>query len=425
MIRAVSRWTATGTCYVADTYNHRVQKFNSTGGFITKWGGSGSLNGTFLFADDIAVDGNGFVYVADRMNHRIQKFTSDGTFVTKWGTAGAGDSHFEMLSSVAASSGGDVYAVDRSAKVVKRFTSDGTFVTQWGSNGTADGEFIWPYGVAVDPSGNVWVVDELNPCVQVFTPDGSFVAKWGTNGSAPGELNRPRRISVADTVFVADSFNVRVQEFTLDGGFVTALGAPGSATNPFQFPVDVVPDGHGSIYVADAGFMDSDVIKKFTRVTPAPPVAGFSADPAGGQAPLTVQFTDTSTGEVTNRSWDFGDGGGSTEQNPVHTYTAVGTYTVNLTVTNAGGSDSEVKAGFITVTPAVSVIPGGADRPTDPDRDGKYDDVNGNGRPDFADVVLYFNQMTWIAANEPVPAFDYNGNGRVDFADVVWLFTNL
>ena len=40
-----------------------------------------------------------------------------------------------------------------------------------------------------------------------------------------------------------------------------------------------------------------------------------------------------------------------------------------------------------------------------------YDDVNGNGRKDFADVVLFFNQMTWIAANEPVTAFDFNGNG--------------
>ncbi|MEN6518014.1 MAG: dockerin type I domain-containing protein [Methanospirillum sp.] len=54
-----------------------------------------------------------------------------------------------------------------------------------------------------------------------------------------------------------------------------------------------------------------------------------------------------------------------------------------------------------------------------------YEDTNGNGRRDFADVVLYFNQMTWISANEPVESFDYNGNGRTDFADVVWLFNNL
>ena len=61
----------------------------------------------------------------------------------------------------------------------------------------------------------------------------------------------------------------------------------------------------------------------------------------------------------------------------------------------------------------------------DLDLDGQYEDVNGNGRADFADVVLYFDQMTWIAANEPLAAFDYSGNGRIDFADVVWLFNRL
>ena len=70
-------------------------------------------------------------------------------------------------------------------------------------------------------------------------------------------------------------------------------------------------------------------------------------------------------------------------------------------------------------------IPGEVSAPTDVNSDGTYDDVNGNGRPDFADVVLYFNQMAWIAANEPVELFDYNGNGRIDFADVVWLFNHL
>ena len=63
--------------------------------------------------------------------------------------------------------------------------------------------------------------------------------------------------------------------------------------------------------------------------------------------------------------------------------------------------------------------------PGDLDDDGLCEDVNGNGRKDFADVVLYFNQMSWIAGNEPVTLFDYNGNGRVDFADVVWLFNHL
>ncbi len=75
--------------------------------------------------------------------------------------------------------------------------------------------------------------------------------------------------------------------------------------------------------------------------------------------------------------------------------------------------------------PSISTVPGSAGTPTDTNADGKYDDVNGNGRADFADVVLYFNQMSWIAENEPVGAFDYNGNGRIDFADVVWLFNHI
>ena len=70
-------------------------------------------------------------------------------------------------------------------------------------------------------------------------------------------------------------------------------------------------------------------------------------------------------------------------------------------------------------------MPGGAGVPRDLNGDGRYEDVNGNGKTDFADVVLYFNQMTWIVANEPVAFFDYNGNGQIDFADVVALFTAL
>jgi hypothetical protein len=67
-------------------------------------------------------------------------------------------------------------------------------------------------------------------------------------------------------------------------------------------------------------------------------------------------------------------------------------------------------------------VPGGAGLPADTDGDGVFEDINGNGRADFADAVLFFDQMAWIAANEPLSAFDCNGNGRIDFADVVRLF---
>ncbi len=83
--------------------------------------------------------------------------------------------------------------------------------------------------------------------------------------------------------------------------------------------------------------------------TAAPPVTAFTASPTAGLAPLTVQFTDTSTGSPTAWAWTFGDGGTSSEQNPQHTYTAPGLYTVTLTATNEYGSDYELKTDYITV----------------------------------------------------------------------------
>jgi uncharacterized repeat protein (TIGR01451 family) len=93
----------------------------------------------------------------------------------------------------------------------------------------------------------------------------------------------------------------------------------------------------------------------YITVTVAPPVADFTGSPTNGTAPLTVQFTDTSTGAPTAWSWSFGDGGTSSSRNPSHQYTAGGSYTVSLTATNSGGSNTATKSGYITVTVAPPV----------------------------------------------------------------------
>ncbi len=80
------------------------------------------------------------------------------------------------------------------------------------------------------------------------------------------------------------------------------------------------------------------------------PVADFIGNPTSGNAPLVVSFTDASTGNPTAWSWSFGDGGTSTVQNPSHTFAAAGTYTVSLTASNAAGSSTMTKSGYITVT---------------------------------------------------------------------------
>ena len=80
-----------------------------------------------------------------------------------------------------------------------------------------------------------------------------------------------------------------------------------------------------------------------------PPGAAFTASTTSGDAPLDVDFTDQSSNTPTTWSWNFGDGNTSTAQNPSHTYTTAGTFTVELTVSNAHGSDVEQKIDYITV----------------------------------------------------------------------------
>ncbi|AKB29128.1 cell surface protein [Methanosarcina siciliae T4/M] len=94
------------------------------------------------------------------------------------------------------------------------------------------------------------------------------------------------------------------------------------------------------------------LVVEYEKAAPAAPVADFSAAPSSGDIPLNVQFTDESTGFPTSWFWNFGDGANSTEQNPSHTYTAEGNYTVNLTVENAAGSDFESKSEYIEVSEA-------------------------------------------------------------------------
>ncbi len=79
-------------------------------------------------------------------------------------------------------------------------------------------------------------------------------------------------------------------------------------------------------------------------------IARFTTNITSGIAPLAVQFTDTSTGNPTAWLWDFGDGNTSTEQHPVHTYTAADTYMVSLTAISTAGEDTLTQTDCISVT---------------------------------------------------------------------------
>ncbi|NRA75536.1 MAG: HYR domain-containing protein [Planctomycetes bacterium] len=104
-----------------------------------------------------------------------------------------------------------------------------------------------------------------------------------------------------------------------------------------------------SLTVTGPGGIDTMVCASCIEVEDPPPTAGFDIDPTSGIHDLLVSFTDASTGVITMRQWDFGDGGSSLEQNPTHLYTEAGLYTVTLIVTGPGGTDTMVCSSCITV----------------------------------------------------------------------------
>jgi len=86
-------------------------------------------------------------------------------------------------------------------------------------------------------------------------------------------------------------------------------------------------------------------------ILPLAPAAAFSATPTSGIAPLDVQFSNLTTGEADSWVWDFGDGTTSTQYEPSHLFTDIGTYTIMLTTTGTGGNNTVVKTNYITVLP--------------------------------------------------------------------------
>jgi DNA-binding beta-propeller fold protein YncE len=104
--------------YIGDGGNNRIQKFDFEGTFITKWGSQGEGNGEFgngvsRSPTRVAVDSSNNVYVVDTANHRIQKFDSEGNFITKWGSQGDGDGEFRGPSGVAVDSSNNVYVSEQ------------------------------------------------------------------------------------------------------------------------------------------------------------------------------------------------------------------------------------------------------------------------------------------------------------------------
>jgi len=126
-------------------------------------------------------------------------------------------------------------------------------------------------------------------------------------------------------------------------------GYTSTAQNPSH--IYLIP-GQYSVHLTAQNDYGYDEIAKPYYITvntqKVKPTADFSASRTTGPAPLTVTFTDESTGAPTSWGWEFGDGLGSNARNPTHTYIAPGTYTVILTAYNSVGSDVKTRTEYIT-----------------------------------------------------------------------------
>ncbi len=273
--------------YVTDSGNSRVQKFSSTGTFLSKFGTLGIGNGQFLTgsASGVAIDSAGNVYVVDKLSNRVQKFNSAGTFVTAWGTLGTGNGQFNAPTGIAVDpSSGNVYVADTGNNRIQEFTSGGGYLTQWGSVGTGDGNFTSPSGVAVDSTGDVYVADSGNSRIQKFTSTGSFVTKWGSLGTGDGQFGATTTttldlaIGSSDNVIVADPTNNRVQKFRPIGTFITKWGTAGSGNGQFTLPSGVAISSADEVYVVDSG---NSRVERFHETDTSAPDTTLDSGPSG------------------------------------------------------------------------------------------------------------------------------------------------
>jgi len=175
-----------------------------------------------------------------------------------------------------------------------------------------------------------------------------YIGYTNSGGSAPvaNFTGNPTSGNPPLTVFFTDNSTGSPTSWSWtfgDGGTSIAQNPSHQYTSAGSYTVALtVTNAYGKNAKTNANYI--------TVIAPQPPVANFSGTPTNGTAPLTVNFTDSSTGSPTFWSWTFGDGGTSTQQNPSHQYLTAGNYTVALTVTNANGSSTNTKPNYITVT---------------------------------------------------------------------------
>ncbi|MFC1936228.1 flippase activity-associated protein Agl23 [Chloroflexota bacterium] len=257
-----------GSIYVADTNSHAVLHLSKDGELLHQWGGFGSVEGEqpgtmpglFNQPWGIAVDQEGYVYVADTWNHRIQKFTAEGEFITTWGVLGQGEDAFALYGprDVEVDGDGNVIITDTGNKRVLVFDPDGNFVSRFGGFGFENGLFDEPVGLAVDlDNGLLYVADTWNQRVQVFEskPGGAYIylREWEIFGWYGQNLENKPYLAVLENgdVAVGDPEGGRIMIFNLSGELKFVFG-DSVEQDVFSVVSGLTGDLDGGMWVTDS-----------------------------------------------------------------------------------------------------------------------------------------------------------------------------
>lgn len=239
-----------GNLYIADSFNQRIRKVDNAG-IITTYAGTGDFgyNGDGIPATSaqlngpysVAVDGAGDVYIADSFNYRIRKVDSSGIISTiagdGWGGAigdggPATSAELNEPEDVALDSHGNLYISDAANSKIRRIDASGIITTLAGNGNFGFGgdggpatsaEVNFPTGVAADSSGNVYIADFQNSRIRKVNTAGTIttIAGTGTSGfsgdggpPASAELSFSMEVAVdsAGNIYIADTNNSRIRE---------------------------------------------------------------------------------------------------------------------------------------------------------------------------------------------------------------------
>jgi len=242
------------------------------GKFLLAFGGEGTGDGQFKDGPGgglwgIAVAPSGDVYVADTWNHRIQRFDADGKFKAKWGTQAMvngpndGPGQFFGPRAIAVDQAGSLLVTDTGNHRVERFDADGKFLAAYGGRGAGDGLFSEPVGVAVDKSGNIYVADTWNKRIQKLDPNGKYVAQWPIVGwDSDSVVNKPDISLDGDgSIFVTDPEGHRAVKLSASGQVLAVWGKLGNDNTSMNLPTGIAVAPSGDVWMVDS--LNSRVLK--------------------------------------------------------------------------------------------------------------------------------------------------------------------